>query len=401
MKPKESNENDVLSQDPPGLILGKRRIGRGYPVFIIAEAGSSHRGDIVRAREMIDAAAENGADSVKFQWIIADEIVHPDAGSILLHGREVPIWEQFHKVERAPGFYKELKEYCEKKGLIFLCSPFGRESARGLLELGVDAVKIASPELNHYPLLEMVRHLPLILSTGVSRLTDIEESLEYIHAGDVGLTTTDAGVPTAILHCITAYPAPEREYNLDVLPVLSKIFGTTVGVSDHSRHPLKVPVLAVAKGARIIEKHITLSRKDGGLDDPIALEPREFGEMSRAVREAEFLDENLILESCTDMFGRGEVAGILGNGKKELAPAERAFYGTTRRSLVALKDLPAGEILTEENSAFLRSEQQRSPGIPPRFREQIRGTVLQKEVRASEGITWNHLLGGEPEGTTR
>lgn len=392
MKLKESSEQDVLSQDSPGLKLGGKKIGMGYPVFIIAEAGSSHKGDTVRAKEMIDAAAENGADCVKFQWIIADEIVHPSAGSIILHGREVPIWEQFHKVERAPGFYAKLKEYCEKKGLVFLCSPFGRESARGLLDLGVDAIKIASPELNHYSLLEMVRHLPLLLSTGVSRLADIEEALEYIHSGSPG-----ARIPTAILHCITAYPAPEREYNLNILPILSGIFGITVGVSDHSRHPLKVPVIAVAKGARIIEKHITLSRKDGGLDDPIALEPREFGEMSRAVREAEFLDENLILESCSNMFGQEEVAGILGSGKKELAPSERAYYDTTRRSLVALKNLRAGEVLTKDNSAFLRSEQQRRPGVAPRFRERITGAVLQKEVRASEGITWDHLLSGDPE----
>jgi N-acetylneuraminate synthase len=385
MRQKKSSEQEELYPLPPDFKLGKKTIGSESPVFLIAEAGSSHRGDIVRAREMIDAAAEGGADCIKFQWIIADEIIHPSAGSILLHGRRVPLWERFREVERPPDFYAELKEYSEKRKLVFLCSPFGKESARGLLDMGVDGIKIASPELNHFPLLEMLRSLPLIISTGVSTLADIEESLTFLKRGG-------DGTMVAILHCITAYPAPEREYNLNLLPLLSKIFGVHTGVSDHSRHPLKIPLLAAARGARIIEKHLTLSRKDGGLDDPIALEPEEFGEMCRSVRRIEFLDEKDALEEWEKLFGAGELAEILGNGRKDLAPSERPFYETTRRSLVALVDIEAGEPLTAQNAALLRSEQQRPPGIAPRYLKQVMGAVLCKGVRASEGIRWDHLL---------
>jgi len=364
----------------------------GTRVILIAEAGTSHRGDIHRARDMIDAAAESGADSIKFQWVIADEIVHPAAGTIKLHHQEVPLWQRFHELERPPSFYEALKEYSERRGLVFLCSPFGKKSARGLLDLGVDAVKIASPELNHYPLLNEVKHLPLLLSTGVSTLADIEESLDFIRNGG-----EKAAEATALLHCITAYPAPEKEYNLRLLPLLSRIFNVSVGVSDHSRHPLKIPLTALAMGAGIIEKHITLSRENGGLDDPIALEPAEFRSMCGVIREYEKEAPQLILEECRRLFGEDEVQQILGSGKKEPAPAERPFYGTTNRSVVALSDLKAGTILSEENTALLRSEQRHTPGLPPRYWKVVLGKILQRGVREAEGITWQNLLTGPPQ----
>ncbi len=390
-----SNSSENGSRSPreahitPPLQIGRRRICSDSPILIIAEAGTSHMGDISHARELIAAAAESGADCVKFQWVIADEIVHPRAGSIVLPGGPVPIYERFRQLERPPSFYAELKEHTESRGLLFLCSPFGIESARRLLDLEVEAVKIASPELNHYPLLQAVSGLPLILSTGVSELEDIERCLAYL--GGSGRRDRLA-VRAALLHCITAYPAPEEEYNLRVLPFLAKRFGVPVGVSDHSRNPLIVPLLALSQGACILEKHFTLSRGSSGLDDPIALEPVQFASMCRHLREGETLGADQLIEECRREFTDRRVEAVLGSGKKALAPSEAPFYRTTNRSVVALEDLGPGDIITEKNSALLRSEQNRTAGLEPHHWESIIGRAVKTQVSAGEGILREHLL---------
>lgn len=361
-------------------------------VTIIAEAGTAHLGDIERAKHLIDAAASAGADCIKFQWIIADEIVHPQAGSITLHGRPVRIWERFKSLERPHEFYASLKGETEQRGLDFLCSPFGLESASGLRRLGADAIKIASPELNHYPLLGAVSDLPLILSTGVSKLGDIERSVEFIRATHRQKHAHTSSPSLALLHCITAYPAPEEEYNLEVIPLLGKLFGTRIGLSDHSLHPFLVPVLAVSRGARIIEKHITLEHSGGGLDDPIALEPHSFADMVKRVRAAEHADPGQLESEMRSEFGDKRVSQVLGDGIKKLAASEAAFYSTTNRSIVATTDLQAGEGLEESSFALLRAEQQRTPGLPPHFADRILGVRLKRSVPAGTGITWADLL---------
>ncbi len=380
--------------------LGSRTIDNSSPVFVIAEAGTAHLGDLERAGKLIDAAAAAGADCIKFQWVIADEIVHPKAGSIMLHGRSVPIWERFKSLERPAEFYASLKKETEKKGLIFLCSPFGQESAAGLRRLGVEAIKIASPELNHFPLLEVVSDLPLLLSTGVSKLADIERSLEFIESRTISNSKNKAGhesgnnrnLQAALLHCVTAYPAPADQYNLHLISSLASLFGTVVGVSDHSRHPYLVPTLAVSRGARIVEKHITLAHRGDGLDDPIALEPEEFRLMVEKLRATEGNSPDTIVEDASKEFGTDVVESVLGNGIKKMAAAEAPFYSTTNRSVIARVDLNPGENLTRDTVALLRSEQQRSPGLPPHFLPILMGRKLTQRVAAGSGITLDHLL---------
>ena len=362
-------------------------------ITLIAEAGTAHLGDIDRAKQLIDAAAEAGADYIKFQWVIADEIVHPNAGAISLHGHAVPIWQRFKELERPPDFYAELKRETEQRGLRFLCSPFGRESAAGLRALGVKAVKVASPELNHYPLLAAVADLSLIISTGVSTLGDIERSLQFLRDGAAdrkGEHAPPHGI--TLLHCITAYPAPEEEYNLRVLPLLRDLFGVGIGVSDHSRHPYLVPVTAVGCGAQIIEKHITLDHNGDGLDDPIALVPQDFARMAERVRAAERESGESIYRGLADEFGTERVEQVLGNGVKKIAASEAAYYSTTNRSIVAMTDLQAGDYVTEHSFALLRAEQQRRPGLAPQFADQILGARLKHSVEAGTGITWADLL---------
>ncbi|MDR1178291.1 MAG: N-acetylneuraminate synthase family protein, partial [Spirochaetaceae bacterium] len=229
--------------------------------FIIAELGTGHNGDRVRAGELIDAAAQSGADCVKFQIVYAGEILHPKTGTVSLPGGDIALFERFKDLELPPDFYAEMKEKAEKQGLFFLCTPFGPRSAGELRGLAPGAVKIASPELNYTALLELIGSwdLPVFLSTGISLLADIEAALAFFSREKV-----------CLLHCVTSYPAPPEDYKLRLITTLSGIFGCAVGLSDHSMDACLVPVLAAALGARAIEKHFCLSRSGSGLDDPIA-----------------------------------------------------------------------------------------------------------------------------------
>lgn len=371
---------------PMRVSIGGRAIGPGAPCFIVAEAGSSHGGDLTRGLELIDAAAQAGADCVKLQIIYADEIVHPLTGSIELPGGSVPIYERFRALERDRDFYARMKENAERRGIVFLASVFGLKSAHLLRELGAAAVKIASPELNHFPLLAELRSygLPVILSTGVSTLGDIERAL----AACSGLT----GSAAVLLHCITAYPAPEGEYNLRTIPSLQAVFGRPVGVSDHSLDPLLVPGLAVAVGACVVEKHLTLSAQGGGLDDPIALDPQAFARLAAGIRELEAMEPAEALASMEERYGRERIRQVLGDGVKRLAPSEERFYLTTNRSLHALTDIEAGEVIAAEKLCIVRSEKNLRPGLDPSFCETITGCVAQRRIPAGEGITWEDLL---------
>jgi N-acetylneuraminate synthase len=362
------------------MLIGTGRIVNGGNPWIVAEIGSAHGGDPVKAEELIAAAAEAGADCAKFQFIIADEIVHPMSGSISLPGGSVPIHKKFRSLEQPLSFYAKLKEQCRKHGIAFLCSPFGTESASLLLQLGVDAVKIASPELNHIPLLKATRHLPQILSTGVSSLADIERALEI------------CGEESALLHCITSYPAPAEEYNIAVIPLLQRLFGVPVGVSDHSTDPFLVPVLAAAHGAAIIEKHFTLDRRGDGLDDPIALIPREFRDMCLSTMEAasESFDETL--RKLSQRFGEKTVRTVIGDGRKTLSRSEKQFYATTNRSIIAVREIKAGEKLSEKNVALLRSETNMRPGLPAPFWDIVLGKTVIRPLSDGDGLGWEHLI---------
>lgn len=353
----------------------------GGRVLVIAEVGTAHGGDLERARALVDAAAEAGADCAKFQAVWADEILHPLAGGVDLPGGRVPLYERFRELERPEGFYRELKSYTEERGLAFLCSAFGLRSARLLRGLGVQAVKVASPELNHFPLLAEVAGygLPLLLSTGVSTLGDIERALEV------------TGREVVLLHCLTAYPAPEEEYNLRLIPNLARIFGLPVGLSDHSLDPLLVPVLATALGAPVLEKHITLSRGAAGLDDPIALEPDDFARMVEGVRRAERLGAEGARAWMEELRGAERVRQALGSGVKELAPSERGNYLTTHRSVHALRAIRAGEVLGEKDFAALRSEKNLRPGLDPGCLPLLAGRRARRDIPDGDGIGWEQV----------
>ena len=370
-----------LSQ-PPDIVLGDRAIGRDHPALIIAEIGTGHGGDLERGYQLIDSAAAAGADCVKFQTVFAEEIIHPRTGDVELPGGPTPLYEVFQRLERNAEFYARLKAHTESVGLLFLSSPFGVRSARLLRDIEVKAVKIASPEINHYPLLNEVATwgVPVIVSAGVSKLGDIEQSLARLPG------------PTAILHCVTAYPAPESEYNLRCIPTLSAAFHRCVGVSDHSLDPIAVPTLAVAMGGMVVEKHFTLDKTGDGLDDPVALTPAQFGEMVAAVRSVEDMDAADKLDSLIERYGHEQVVGILGDGQKKLADSEQGNYHTTNRSIIAIRDIAVGETLSPDNIALLRSEKNLSPGLTPEFLPVIVGHGAQRPIQSGHGIEWTDLF---------
>jgi sialic acid synthase SpsE len=360
-----------------------RKVGAGNPCLVIAEIGTSHQGDAGKARALIDAAARAGADCIKFQMVHAEEILHPRSGSVELPTGKVALYEQFKALERNSTFYAELKTCTAASGALFLCSPFGIRSARELKSLGVHALKIASPELNHMPLLREVASygLPLFLSSGVSTLGDIERALQVV------------GRPnTVLMHCITSYPAPEEQYNVSVLSSLRTVLGVEVGLSDHSLDPILVPALAVLNGACVVEKHFTLSREGTGLDDPIALEPDAFRRMVQAIRAAEAEDGNVARARLEKEYGEGRVAAVLGTGVKEMAASEIGNYTLTNRSIHATREISPGEMIGESDVAVLRTEKVLRPGLGPEFLDIVTGARAKRRIPDGEGIEWADLI---------
>ncbi|MBP5251751.1 MAG: N-acetylneuraminate synthase family protein [Treponema sp.] len=378
---------------------------------IIAEIGTSHQGDIVKAREMICAAKESGASTVKFQWVYADEILHPQTGFVNLPGGKTPLYKRFKELEVKPDFFAECIEYAHKCGVKFLCSPFGLKSLEELVSLKPDAIKIASPELNHTPLLkrtaELCKKIPVIVSSGVSLLSDIEKALLILEGLDVTL-----------LHCSTFYPTPEEEYNVRLVKTLSDITGVPCGISDHSLDPVLVPVLSLALGGTVVEKHFTLSNETDGLDDPVALTPEKFSLMCHAVSQAEAVIErykkdefslnggtsefkkgyvppaafSYIIKTLSEEYPLEKINAVLGDGIKKLGKSERENYGRTNRSLHYTKDLKAGDTVTENDIAVLRTEKVLTPGLHPDFLEKITGAVLASDVKNGEGVKLDDFL---------
>jgi len=365
------------------VTFAERSVGPGCKCLVIAELGTSHKGDLGRARALIDAAVAAGAECVKFQLVHAEEILHPRAGFVPLPTGRIALYEQFRELERGVDFYAALKDHTESAGALFLCSPFGIRSARELRGLGARALKIASPELNHVPLLQEVASygVPLFLSTGVSLLGDIERAL-----------ATTGREQVVILHCITSYPAPENEYNVAVIESLRRVLGVPVGLSDHSRDPALVPSLAVLHGACAVEKHFTMSRAGSGLDDPIALEPPDFKSMVQAIRRTETDSAPEALERLRQEYGAERVAAVIGSGVKELAPSERANYSRTNRSLHAVRTIQAGRVIGEADVAVLRTEKELRPGIGPEFLACIVGATAKRDIPDGEGIEWADVI---------
>jgi sialic acid synthase SpsE len=368
--------------------LAARRIGEHAPTLVIGEVGSNHNGDLSLAKRLVEAAAECGVDVVKFQSFRAAWLYPPNCGVVDTPMGPVEFFKVLEQAQLPSAWLPELKAHAERHGLLFLSSPFDEEATRSLKAVGAAALKIASPELNHLPMLRAAARagLPLLCSTGLCTLADIEEALGAIRGAR-------ADVAVALFHCVSGYPTPTDQCNLRAIDTLSRAFGVPVGFSDHTTDPDMVPVLAVAAGARMIEKHFTLDRSLPGPDHPFALEPAELRRMVQAIRAIEAIAPEQRLGEVERRFGRADVRAALGHGRKEIMPVERPLYPADKRSIHAIRAVASGERLSEDNIRILRSERNLTPGLHPRHWEAVLGARLSRPLELGAGLQWTHLLG--------
>lgn len=344
--------------------IAGRKIGPGWPCFIIAEAGVNHNGSLELAKQLIDAAREAGADAVKFQTFHAEKVISPSAAKAAYQvettgGAETQL-EMVKRLELPPQVFRELHAYCGQRGILFLSTPFDEESADLLEELGMPAFKVASGEITNWPFLEHIasKGKPMIVSTGMSEMDEVKSAVEVMRrAGARQLV---------LLHCVSCYPAAAARANLRAMQTMAQHFEVPVGYSDHTLG-IEVAMAAAALGACVLEKHLTLDRNLPGPDHRASLPPGEFSALVRAIR---------LVESA------------LGDGRKRRMPEEEDTARVARRSLVAACALPAGTVLAEEHVAILRP----GTGVPPAQRGQLfgrralhdiaPGTVLTREMFA-------------------
>ena len=331
--------------------------------FIVAEAGVNHNGDLRIAKKLVDVAADSGADAVKFQTFKAEKVVTVRAAKAAYQlAATDPTEKQFEMLKRLElpeGDHIEVKRTCEQKGILFLSTAFDAESADMLDRLGMPVFKIPSGELTNLPLVDHIarKGKPLIVSTGMSTLEEVREALEVIHRAD--------NREVILLHCVTAYPAPEDQANLRAILTLRETFHVPVGFSDHTPG-FEITIAAVAVGAQVIEKHFTLDRKMAGPDHKASLEPCELRAMVRALRKIE---------------------ASLGDGVKRPAPCEAAIAPIARRSLVASREIPKGSVLSLQDVDIKRP----GDGIPPKFYKEIVGRKAETAIGKDELITWEKL----------
>jgi len=329
-------------------------------VFIIAEAGVNHNGSLKLAKKLIDAAAQSGADAVKFQTFKAENLVTKTAKKAEYQKKTTDVLEsQFDMIknlELDESAHKKLLTYCQKKGIIFLSTPFDHDSINLLNDLGLQTFKIPSGEINNLPYLRHIGSLnkQLILSTGMSTLKEVAAALKILET---------AGTPKnkiTVLHANTMYPTPMEDVNLNAMLTIQKELDVSVGYSDHTIG-IEVDIAAVAMGASIIEKHFTLDKAMDGPDHKASLEPNELKLMIESIRNIE---------------------KALGSFIKTPSPSEMENIEIARKSIVASQLIKKGELLSDENISIKRP----GNGISPMQWDRITGTIASKDYQMDDLI---------------
>lgn len=291
-------------------------------VFVIAEAGVNHNGDVALALKLCEAARDAGADAVKFQTFRAQDLVLPGAPTAGYQAQQTGEQDQFamlQKLELSDRAHVAIKAHCDAIGIEFFSTPFSVAAVNQLLALGVRRLKLSSGELTHQALVShaAASGLPLLLSTGMATMAEIREALQWVAAARGSLQAV------TVLHCTSAYPAPDASLNLRAMVSMARDLGVAVGYSDHSLG-IEAPLAAVALGASVIEKHLTLDRALPGPDHSASLEPGEFRAMTAGIRR---------------------VGAMLGDGVKAPTPEELDTARVARRSVAAAQDIPAGAVI--------------------------------------------------------
>ncbi len=338
-------------------------MSRQRGAFIIAEAGVNHNGSREIAERLIDAAKSCGADAVKFQTFKAEKLVTRNAEKADYQKRSTgegnSQFGMLKKLALGDEAFRKLFDHCDGRGIEFLSSPFDEESADLLESLGMATFKIPSGEITNHPFLKHVarKNKPVILSTGMCTLGEVEEAVEIFRA---------ARVPRLILlHCVTEYPAPYDQINLSAMTTLRAAFGFEVGYSDHTLG-IEIPVAAVALGATVIEKHLTLDNAMEGPDHRASLNPDDFRQMVQAIR---------IVEQS------------LGDGIKRPAPCELRNMAIARKSVVAATSIAEGEVITREKLTIKRP----GHGIQPKELDKLVGLRARRGIAKDEVLSWHYL----------
>ncbi len=342
--------------------VGNKIIGDQHKPFIIAEMSGNHNQSLDRAMEIVDAAAKAGADAIKLQTYTADTMTIKGAHTIedknsLWYGKEL---HDLYKLAYTPWeWHQPLFERAKEHGMIPFSSPFDASAVDFLEELGMEIYKIASFENTDIPLIKKIAATgkPVIMSTGVSRLDQLAEAVQTLR--------NNGCEDIVLLKCTSTYPASPQNTNLATIPHLKQLFNCTVGLSDHTMG-IGAPVAAVALGARVIEKHFTLSRADGGVDAAFSLEPAEL--------------EALVIETERAFEAIGEIQyGI------QKAEEKSVFY---KRSLYVGQDIKKGEIFTEKNLRVIRP----GDGLAPKYFELILGKSAKSDMKSGTPLQWDHVL---------
>jgi len=334
--------------------IAGRRVGRGQPCLVIAEAGVNHNGDINLALKLIEAASAAGADAVKFQSFKTDKLVTADAPKALYQQRTTGASETQHqmltRLELSSEAHRTLIAACAERNIQFLSSPFDEESADLLEKLNVAAFKVSSGELTNLPFLSHLarKRKPLILSTGMSCLGEVEKAVRTV--------ISSGADQVALLQCVSNYPANPRDTNLRAMQTMAAAFALPVGYSDHTLG-VEVSLAAVALGACIVEKHFTLDRSLPGPDHQASSEPTELAALVQGIRKVE---------------------AALGTGCKEPALSEANTAAVARKSLVVSRDIPAGTVLTEEMIVIRRP----GTGLAPDLCSFVVGRTARRAISA-------------------
>jgi N,N'-diacetyllegionaminate synthase len=340
----------------PSLELNGRRVGDGQRVFVIAEAGDNHLGDVERAKEMARLARIAGADAVKFQHHLPDEEMLPDVP--MSDNFDEPLYEFLRKHALRIDEHAELMAYCRELGIAYMCTPFSYAAAVQLAELGIESFKIGSGELTDIPSLLRIAELgrPMMLSTGMATLEEIDATVDAMRG---------TGAAFALMNCVSEYPAAYEDVNLGVIAVLRDRYpDLVVGHSDHTPD-LVTSFAAIALGARVLEKHLILDRQQRCPDRAVSIEPDELAELVDGVRKLE---------------------AALGS-EKRVHEGERAVRAWAHRSVVTLRPLAAGTVI-EEGDVWTKRP---GTGIPSRDLPLVLGRRLARDVGGDVILAWEDL----------
>lgn len=336
--------------------INKKKIGLGNPVYIIAEACDNHMGSLDAAKEMCRQAKLACCDCIKFQHHLPDEEMLPDVP--MTSNFDIPLYEFLKRYALTLDQHKELMDFCDEIGIQYLCTPFSLKAAQELNELGVAAFKIGSGEMDDIPMLKAIAKMgkPMIVSTGMATMDEIKRTYDVL---------ADEGIEFALMNCLSEYPPCYEDVNLGVIEQMQSEFPKAViGHSDHTPD-LYTSFAAVAKGAKIIEKHVILDKRTPGPDQSVSIDFFELRQLVDGIRKVE---------------------AALGSEKK-VHSSEKGIREWAHRSVVSLVDIPVGATITQEMIWSKRP----GTGIPSYRMDEVIGKVAKREIKANTLVAWEDL----------